>query len=316
MAISERGETTPEVSELRREREVLLQRIRNLESNLVRPTTSGHRHEAGHHIRHSSSSNEDASKGKSTDDIVHSVQIRTSGKSAETNGNNNNSNQVSIEIKQRQQQQQLQQHHQHRLFTSPRAAVVNLRASADNLAMANHHHHHNNRSSMSSSSRRNSFSSNNKLLYPASSRSSVSGRISQLHSTRSSKSKSQSVENLSVNTVLGLKSANSEMNVASARPLLSRGTNDGDLANKRSKRRAASELNVSRIGSGDKIHVSEILLSMPAELRPSPSEISLRPNRDKVRSVLNTSSVIELQRQLLTTVMENEVRMRPIQYCV
>merc|ERR1719166_706730 len=33
----------------------------------------------------------------------------------------------------------------------------------------------------------------------------------------------------------------------------------------------------------------------------------VKPNREKIRAVLGTTSVLELQRQLLTTVMENEV---------
>jgi hypothetical protein len=47
------------------------------------------------------------------------------------------------------------------------------------------------------------------------------------------------------------------------------------------------------------------IASLPAEmakgLRP------LKPNREKIRTILSMSNVIDLQRQLLTTVMENEV---------
>ena len=35
--------------------------------------------------------------------------------------------------------------------------------------------------------------------------------------------------------------------------------------------------------------------------------LPVKPNREKIRAVLKMSNVIELQRQLLTTVMENEV---------
>ena len=38
--------------------------------------------------------------------------------------------------------------------------------------------------------------------------------------------------------------------------------------------------------------------------------LPVKPNREKIRAVLKMSNVIELQRQLLTTVMENEVSNR------
>lgn len=50
---------------------------------------------------------------------------------------------------------------------------------------------------------------------------------------------------------------------------------------------------------------------MPAELSRSllraVGPVQVRPNRERIRQVLQLNNVIELQRQLLTTVMENEV---------
>ena len=90
-----------------------------------------------------------------------------------------------------------------------------------------------------------------------------------------------------------------------------------------------SELNVSRIGVTEKLRVDPLITldgiaSMPPEVagnrKISTSTLALgssgsgssvglpvKPNREKIRAVLKMSNVIELQRQLLTTVMENEV---------
>ena len=46
----------------------------------------------------------------------------------------------------------------------------------------------------------------------------------------------------------------------------------------------------------------------PKGFRPT----QVKPNRDKIRTILSMSNVIELQRQLLTTVMENEVSPAPL----
>lgn len=113
------------------------------------------------------------------------------------------------------------------------------------------------------------------------------------------KIKSHSVENLMADpgsSVLGLKSANSEtlLNYNSARRRLSGTT---------------SELNMNRIGTSEKVKVFETLegvTSLPVELTKG-LKGQVRPNRDKIRAILSMSSVIELQRHLLTTVMENEV---------
>ena len=91
----------------------------------------------------------------------------------------------------------------------------------------------------------------------------------------------------------------------------------------------SSELNVSRIGVTEKLRVDPLITldgiaSMPPEVagnrKISTSTLALgssgsgssvglpvKPNREKIRAVLKMSNVIELQRQLLTTVMENEV---------
>lgn len=123
-------------------------------------------------------------------------------------------------------------------------------------------------------------------------------------------SKSKSVENLlgtegyPGGAVLGLKSANSEMNVhrhsvsgplGAPRPVRLKGT--------------TSELNVSKLGHSEKVRfdVTDGIASLPAEIKGL-KPVQIRPNREKIRTILSMSNVIELQRQLLTTVMENEVR--------
>ena len=116
-----------------------------------------------------------------------------------------------------------------------------------------------------------------------------------------SKIKSHSVENLMdpTSSVLGLKSANSET-------LL----NYNNYARRRLSG-TTSELNVNRIGTSEKVKVFETLegvTSLPVELTKGLSKGQVKPNRDKIRAILSMSSVIELQRHLLTTVMENEVR--------
>lgn len=52
---------------------------------------------------------------------------------------------------------------------------------------------------------------------------------------------------------------------------------------------------------------STLLQSMPAELTAGVAARQVKPDRERIRSILNMGNVIELQRQLLTTVMENEV---------
>ena len=162
-------------------------------------------------------------------------------------------------------------------------------------------------------------------------------------------SKSKSVENLqgvqlggpgigSVTSVLGLKSANSEMNVAQNRlstpnilGVVGGYNSSNTSASSRQTRLkgTTSELNVSRIGVTEKLRVDPLITldgiaSMPPEVagnrKISTSTLALgssgsgssvglpvKPNREKIRAVLKMSNVIELQRQLLTTVMENEV---------
>ena len=104
-------------------------------------------------------------------------------------------------------------------------------------------------------------------------------------------------------TVLGLKPANSEMNIVG-------GNNFGG---RRRLSGTTSELNVNRIGTSEKVKVFETLegvTSLPAELTKG-IKVQVKPDRDKIRTILGMTNVIELQRHLLTTVMENEV----IFYC-
>jgi hypothetical protein len=55
------------------------------------------------------------------------------------------------------------------------------------------------------------------------------------------------------------------------------------------------------------VKLSESVLSMPAELAGREGGLRIQPNRERIRQILATTSLLELQRQLLTTVMENEV---------
>lgn len=278
-----------EVDLLRRERELLLRRIAELESDPVR-------------VRASSSPPSSASS--SGGGIVHSVHIRTSG-SSETEEPPHphvplvmqpqpHGHGVNIEI--RHQQQQHRQRYSH---PSPRAggatavSVVNLRSSTEAL---------NETGKQRARSAHAAPSSRVKLL-PGRMAGPPSATITAL--ARTATAKSRSVENLLADpsAVLGLKSANSEMNVMRTP---SSKVGPSRLA-PRGLRGATSELNMSRIGTRDKVRVDalESIASMPAELLGGQAKV--KPNRDKIRQVLAMDSVIDLQRQLLTTVMENEV---------
>ncbi len=69
------------------------------------------------------------------------------------------------------------------------------------------------------------------------------------------------------------------------------------------------------MSAGEKVRLNgavvEGILSLPAELRPPPGAAGIlsgvRPDRERIGRILRTDSVVDLQRQLLTTVMENEV---------
>ena len=116
--------------------------------------------------------------------------------------------------------------------------------------------------------------------------------------------KSRSVENL-YDQRLGLKPASSEISLQPRGLYLDSGAGGGRL------QAAQSEQLLTRIGRREKVRLeavarlqSQSVVSMPAEL----ARFRVKPNREKIRAVLATTSVLELQRQLLTTVMENEVR--------
>ena len=102
-------------------------------------------------------------------------------------------------------------------------------------------------------------------------------------------------------TVLGLKPANSEMNMVQI--------NHNNQAGRRRLSGTTSELNMTRIGTSEKVKVFETLqgvTSLPVELTKG-IKGQVKPNRDKIRTILGMNNIIELQRHLLTTVMENEV---------
>ena len=112
--------------------------------------------------------------------------------------------------------------------------------------------------------------------------------------------KSRSVENL-YDQRLGLKSSNSEISLQPRGLYL-------DSPHYKLKT-TQSEQFLTKIGRKEKVNLNAVLsssvASMPAELAKG---FRVKPNREKIRQVLGTTSVLELQRQLLTTVMENEVR--------
>jgi len=74
----------------------------------------------------------------------------------------------------------------------------------------------------------------------------------------------------------------------------------------RIKDRTQSEQVLTKIGKLEKVKLSQSVVSMPAELAKQ-HRLVVKPNRERIRQILSTNSVLELQRQLLTSVMENEV---------
>ena len=125
--------------------------------------------------------------------------------------------------------------------------------------------------------------------------------------------KSKSVDNLNNDpfVVLGLKSANSEINMSRHQQLLQQQQQQQQqLPVKPSRLRGTtSELNVSKLGQSEKVRLDVIegIASLPAEMTRGLRPNQVKPNREKIRTILSMSNVIDLQRQLLTTVMENEV---------
>ena len=124
--------------------------------------------------------------------------------------------------------------------------------------------------------------------------------------------KSRSVENL-YDQRLGLKPASSEISLQPRGLYLDSGAGGGRL------QAAQSEQLLTRIGRREKVRLeavarlqSQSVVSMPAEL----ARFRVKPNREKIRAVLATTSVLELQRQLLTTLMENEVRTAAIPFFI
>ena len=113
--------------------------------------------------------------------------------------------------------------------------------------------------------------------------------------------KSRSVENL-YDQRQGMKASNSEISLQ-PRALY--------LDNYNKLKSTQSEQVLTKIGRTEKVKLdammSQSVVSMPAELAKG---FRIKPNREKIRAVLGTTSVLELQRQLLTTVMENEVGLK------
>lgn len=310
------GSQAEQLDTLRSEREILIRRITDLESenadsnvrvNLLESELS--QFLGGGKGGGSGGKEDEGQAGGKPSGIVHSVQIRTGGGRGGPGGDiegsatdsSEHEHQVNIEIKQR---------HQRFSHPSPRTgkvSVVNLRGSSDNL-------HHLPRKPAGS---RPKLIPGHIVVPGAQGQSNkMSPQLNRVLSNKSLNPKSKSVENLFDGSpaALGLKSANSEMNVH--RPTgISSSSARGHLGlpvgpKYQRLKGTVSELNVNRIGSTEKVRVSEAMdgiLSMPAELTRTLKMVNVKPNRDKIRQVLNMNNVIELQRQLLTTVMENEV---------
>ena len=126
----------------------------------------------------------------------------------------------------------------------------------------------------------------------------VSPQLHRVLSNDKLSPKSRSVENLS-------ERARRDLNETSLQPRHHH--HQADSPSSRLKG-AQSEQVLSRLGRDGRARLdpalSSSVLSMPAELARG---LRVRPNRERIRQVLATNSVLELQRQLLTTVMENEV---------
>ena len=126
----------------------------------------------------------------------------------------------------------------------------------------------------------------------------ISPQLNRVLSNEKLSPKSRSVENL-YDTRLAIKPSNSEISLQPRALYL-------DPPHSRLKS-TQSEQVLTKIGRLEKVKLdamSQSVLSMPAELARG---FKIKPNRERIRQILGTNSVLELQRQLLTTVMENEV---------
>ena len=126
----------------------------------------------------------------------------------------------------------------------------------------------------------------------------ISPQLNRVLSNEKLSPKSRSVENL-YDQRLALKASNPEISLQPRALYL-------DPPHSRLKS-TQSEQVLTKIGRLEKVKLdamSQSVLSMPAELARG---FKIKPNRERIRQILGTNSVLELQRQLLTTVMENEV---------
>jgi len=198
--------------------------------------------------------------------------------------------------------------------TSPSVSVVNLRASSDQLNQGR------SVDGLNALLRRrtDSFGTQsgvvlrpNKSLFPSENNSrffqkisgppnanKISPQLNRVLSNEKLSPKSRSFENL-YDQRTPIKPSNSEISLQPRALYL-------DTPHSRLKS-TQSEQVLTKIGRLEKVKLdamSQSVLSMPAELARG---FKVKPNRERIRQILGTSSVIELQRQLLTTVMENEV---------
>ncbi len=313
-------------------------RVRQLESEVAQLTASP-RHpkrggDDGSQVKQGDSEgSEQQARPKPPAGIVHSVQIRTGGVvqgSDRSDGSDHSTDQhqVNIEIKPRQQQRHRYSHpNSGRVPGSGQGvSVVNLRGggSVDNLLLPQGSRSSDQRQRTGSFGNRTRTTSKlipGRIVVPPppptsnadTAQASPPSRLDRVLSNKNLNPKSRSVENLLFDGTavhLGLKPANSEMNI-----VRHAGNNPGrhprHLTPGRRLRGTTSELHMNRLGTNEKVRVDtfECLSSMPAELVAKGGLMSIKPNRTRISQILRTDDVIDLQRQLLTTVMENEVRL-------
>ena len=185
----------------------------------------------------------------------------------------------------------------------PHTSVVNLRSSSDKLKAGRsveglHALLRQRTDSLGQTRSTNSKFFQNRIAGPPNVHK-LPPQLSRVLSNDKLSPKSRSVENL-YDQRLAMKPSNSEISLQPRAMYLD--------SSQYKLKSTQSEQVLTKIGRTEKVRLdtvmSQSVVSMPAELARG---LRVKPNREKIRQVLSTSSVLELQRQLLTTVMENEV---------
>ena len=276
------------------------------------------------------------SSKKDQSGIIHSVQILTGGSQSslqsgdyilspaksETNLRKiGDTGSVNIEIRQSGQEahnhealsrssEQLQYPGKYSKLSPHTVSVVNLRSGSDKMsALAQGRSvdglnalFRQRTDSHGSSRSSNSRFFQNRLLTGPPNVNKLNPQLNRVLSNDKLSPKSRSVENL-YDQRHGLKASNSEISLQPRALYLLDNPDSSKLKS------TQSEQVLTKIGRSEKVRldakISASVVSMPAEL--ARGGMRVKPNREKIRAVLGTTSVLELQRQLLTTVMENEV---------